>query len=44
MKLFKYQVRWSPYSTAVRAKNKKDAAKEIRRQYPHAKGDFFILF
>lgn len=44
MKLYKYKVRWSPYSTAVKAKSKKDAARAIRSQYPKAKGDFFVLF
>jgi len=44
MKLYRYQVRWSPYATAVRAKNKKEADREIRRQYPHATGNFFTIF
>jgi len=37
-------VRWSPYSTALRAKNRKDAERLISEQFPQAKGDFFTLF
>ncbi len=43
MKLIKYKVQWSPYSTAIRAKNRKDAERLIRAEYPHAKGDFFVF-
>jgi hypothetical protein len=44
MRLYQYKVRWSPYSTAIRAKSKKDAAERIRKAYPKARGDFFTMF
>lgn len=43
MKLFKYKLRWSPYFTGLKAKNKKKASAEIQRQWPKAKGNFYIF-
>lgn len=43
MKLIRYKVQWSPYSTAIKAKSRKEAAILIRKLYPQGKGDFFVF-